>query len=92
MLPPPPPRDFFLNLRPEMMCSGSYFGLFFLTYSRHKKAPRIIYLYIDVEFDNKKNSALAESSLCVKHICKCRPVSVFGKLKTIVMHTVSSIH
>ena len=38
MLPP----ETFLNLRPQMMYSGSYFGLFFLTYSRHKKAPRII--------------------------------------------------
>ena len=37
-----------------MKCSGSYLGLFFLTYSRHKKVPGIIWLYIDVEFNKKK--------------------------------------
>ena len=30
------------------------------------------------------------SSLCVKRICKRRPVTVFGKLATIVMHTVKN--
>ena len=47
------PRRKFFNLRPQMKCSGSYFGLFFLTYSHEKKAPRIIWLYIDVEFNKK---------------------------------------
>ena len=39
---------------------------------------RHLVLYLDVEFI-KKNIALAVNSVCVKRICKPRPVSVFGK-------------
>ena len=45
-----------------MKCSGSYSGLFFPTYSRHKRAPRLSdYTCIDAEF----NSALSVSSVNV---------------------------
>ena len=40
---------------------------------------RHLVLYIDVEFNTIFFSSLAVSSLAVKHICKRRPVSVFGK-------------
>ena len=52
-----------------------YDAIFFLPIHVTK---RHLVLYIDVEF-NKKISALAVSSVCVKRICKRRPVSVFGK-------------
>ena len=53
-----------------------YNAMFFLSYSCHKKAPRIIHrcrIYYNFF------SSLAVSSLAVKLICKRRPVSVFGR-------------